>query len=56
MRQYPFTTGAVGLELLRRLIGVNRRVFALAKERVDATADPRETVRHGEHLHVMKPG
>ena len=22
---------------------------------MDATADPRETVRHGEHLYVMKP-
>ena len=55
MRQYPFTTGAVGLELLRRLIAVNRRVFALAKQRVEATADPRETARHGEHLYVMKP-
>ena len=55
MRQYPFKTGAVGLELLRRLITVNRRVFALAKERVEATEDPRETARHGEHLYVMKP-
>ena len=51
MRQYPFKTGAVGLELLRRLITVNRRVFALAKERVEATEDPRETARHiARHL------
>jgi len=38
-----------------RLLLVNERVFALSDARVNATSDPTETARHGEHLYVMKP-
>jgi hypothetical protein len=55
MRQYPFATGAAGLSLLRRLLVVNRRVFALSDARVLATDDPRRTAREGERLYVEKP-
>ena len=55
MRQYPFATGTAGLSLLRRLLVVNRRVFALSDARVLATDDPDRTEREGEHLYVNKP-
>ena len=46
-RQYPFHAGREAVPLLRGLIDANRAVFALARARVDATADPRATAAEG---------
>ena len=38
-----------------RLLLVNERVFALSDARVNATSDPTETARHGEHAWERPP-
>ena len=38
-----------------RLFKVNERVFALSDARVNATSDPTETARHGEHAWERPP-
>uniref|UniRef100_A0A7S4FAZ1 Uncharacterized protein n=1 Tax=Chrysotila carterae TaxID=13221 RepID=A0A7S4FAZ1_CHRCT len=54
-RKYPFTAGAEALPLLRGLLRVNERVFAIAKERVEATGNVRGIMAEGEALYADKP-
>ena len=39
-RQYPFFAGRAALPLLRGLLEVNQRIFAISRSRIDATDDP----------------
>lgn len=54
-RKYPFDAGQEALPLLRGLLATNQRVFALSRERVEATGDAARTLKHGEALYADKP-
>ena len=54
-RKYQFAAGAEALPLLRGLLNINERIFAISTARVEETDDPRATLEEGEALYRDKP-